>query len=133
MAGETFRPRPGAKNPSTGQASPCTLMRIAQVAPYPVRQNGIGIYGRLNEELGAQDPRCSVVAPANLIPRKSGPGSGDWRGREFPRHWSDSCLEAIDATASQLVHIQHGLYIGRGNDLARFSWPASAPAASPAC
>ncbi len=96
-------------------------MRIVQIAPHPARQNGIGIYAaRLNQELQLQDPRCSVVAPAGLPYRKSGQGANDWRGREFPPHWSDSCLEAIDTAPPQLVHIQHGLYIGHGNDLARF-------------
>jgi glycosyltransferase involved in cell wall biosynthesis len=102
-----------------GRDSP--RMRIAQIAPHPARQNGIGIYAaRLNQELQLQDPQCSVVAPADRLAPKSGPGASDWRGREFPRHWPGPCLEAIDAAPPQLVHIQHGLYLGHDDNLARF-------------
>ncbi len=98
-----------------------TPLRIAQLAPQPAKRNGIGIYAaRLGQELRLQDPRCSIVTPADLLARKPGRESDDWRGREFPRHWSDTCLEAIDAAAPQLVHIQHGLYIGHDDELARF-------------
>ena len=91
------------------------------LAPQPAGRNGIGIYAaRLSQELRSQDPRCSIVTPADLLARKSGRENDDWRGREFPRHWSASLLEAIDAAAPQLVHIQHGLYIGHDDDLARF-------------
>ena len=97
------------------------LMRIAQVAPFPVRKNGIGIYtARLIEELRSQDPQCSIMSPADLLPRKSGQETGDGNGREFPLPWPGAFLEAIDAASSQLVHIQHGLYIGHGHNLARF-------------
>ncbi len=98
-----------------------TRIRIAQIAPHPARHNGIGIYAaRLSEELRLRDPQCSIMAPVDLLARKSGQENDDWRGREFPRHWSDACLEAIDAAAPQLVHIQHGLYIGHDDNLARF-------------
>lgn len=91
------------------------------VAPDPASQNGIGHYSaRLAEELLRQDPGCSIMNPVCSYHRGPGPENKDWRGREFPRHWADSCLEAIDATHAQLVHIQHGLYIGHGRDLARF-------------
>ncbi len=96
-------------------------MKIAQLAPLPTGHNGIGVYAtRLIDELRLQDPQCIITAPAILLPRKSGQESGDSRGRELPPHWSDSCLEVIDASPPQLVHIQHGLYIGHGRDLARF-------------
>lgn len=96
-------------------------MRIVQIAPHPARKNGIGIYtARLIDELRVQDPQCSIIAPADFLSRKSGQEPGDWRGREFPAHWPDSYLEAIDAAPPQIVHIQHGLYIGHGHDLARF-------------
>jgi glycosyltransferase involved in cell wall biosynthesis len=105
-----------------GPASPASpRMRIAQIAPHPARQNGIGVYAaRLNQELRSQDPQCSIVAPADLLNWRSGKKTDDWRGREFPHHWSDSCLGAIDAAPPQLVHIQHGLYLGHGHDLAHF-------------
>ncbi len=96
-------------------------MRIALVAPHPDSQNGISNYtARLIEEFRLQDPRCSIMAPNDLFPPKSGQKPGDWRGRELPPYWPCVFLEAIDAAHSQLVHIQHGLYIGHGHELNRF-------------
>lgn len=91
------------------------------VAPDPASQNGIGNYSaRLTEELRLQDSSCSIMNPICSYHRGPCPENKDWRGREFPRHWAHSCLETIDATPPQLVHIQHGLYVGHGRDLACF-------------
>jgi glycosyltransferase involved in cell wall biosynthesis len=104
---------------SPGIISP--LMRIALVAPHSASQNGIGNYtARLIEELRLQDPRCSIIAPDDLLPGKSWQEPGDWRGRELPPYWPSVLLEAIDAAHPQVVHIQFGLYIGHGHDLTRF-------------
>lgn len=104
---------------SPGIASP--PMRIALVAPHPESQNGIGNYtSRLIEEYRLQGPHCSILAPADIFPGKPGLKTGDWRGRELPPYWPCVFLEAIDAAHPQLVHIQHGLYIGHGHDLALF-------------
>lgn len=106
---------------SPGIASPSPPMRIALVAPHPESRNGIGNYtDRLIDEFRLQDPRCSIMVPGDLFPRKAGQKSGDWRGRELPPHWPGVFLEAIDAAQTQLVHLQHGLYIGHGRDLDRF-------------
>jgi len=97
------------------------MMRIVQVAPHPDWQNGIGDYAAwLIGELRRQDPRSSVVAPADILPRRSGAAPGDWCGREMPRTWVDIFLAAIDAAPTHLVHIHHGLFIGHGRDLSRF-------------
>lgn len=121
IAQKTFSAQPCQGESADPASTASTPLRIVQVAPHPARQNGIGIYAaRLSQELRLQDPQCSIVTPADLLTRKSGQENDDWRGREFPRHWSDSCLEAIDAAAPQLVHIQHGLYIGHDDNLARF-------------
>jgi len=96
-------------------------MRIALVAPHPASQNGIGNYtARLIEELRLQDPGCSIIGPADLLCREPGQKPGNGRGWELPPHWPSVFLEAIDAAHPQVVHIQHGLYIGHGHNLHRF-------------
>lgn len=104
---------------SPGITSP--LMRIALVAPHPASQNGIGNYTiRLMEEFRLQAPKCSITTPADLLPQESTKKSGDWRGGEFPPHWPGLFLDAIDNAHPQLVHIQHGLYIGQDHHLGLF-------------
>lgn len=94
-------------------------MRIAVVAPHPASPNGIGNYtDRLLEEFRLQSPECSIIAPADLLP--GGQIPGNWRGKQLPPYWPSAFLEAIDAAHPQLVHIQHGLYIGHGRDLTLF-------------
>jgi glycosyltransferase involved in cell wall biosynthesis len=96
-------------------------MKIAQLAPSSSGYNGIGAYtARLSEELRLQDPQCAIITLVDYFPRKSGREPGNWGGRSFPSHWPDYCLEAIDATLPQVVHIQHGVYMGHGHDLTRF-------------
>lgn len=93
---------------------------IVFVSPSPDRRNGIGVYSaRLARELRCQDPRCTVACAADLLPRPvpTRPG-GDWRGREFPSRWADPLLRALDESRPRLVHVQHGLYIGPGRELA---------------
>ncbi len=86
-------------------------MRIVLVAPHPASKNGIGNYtARLIRELRLQGPQCSIMSPTDLL----------WGGWELPPHWPDVFLEIIDATHPQLVHIQHGLYLGHGPELTRF-------------
>ncbi|HEX7501956.1 MAG TPA: glycosyltransferase, partial [Acidobacteriota bacterium] len=117
MVNNTF----AGADPNGPARTASSRIRIAQIAPRQTRQNGIGIYtARLIEELRLQDPQCSIMSPADLLPRKSGQETGDGNGREFPRYWPGAFLEAIDAASSQLVHIQHGLYIGYDRRLASF-------------
>lgn len=120
-SGQTRNPRSRQGELIDPMSTSSNPMRIAQIAPHPASQNGIGIYAaRLIEELRRQDPLCFITPPADRLPRKSGQESGGWLGREFPAHWPDSCLEVIDAASPQLVHIQHGLYIGHGHELSQF-------------
>jgi glycosyltransferase involved in cell wall biosynthesis len=98
-------------------------MRIALVAPHSSSKNGIGNYTtRLTGELRLHCPQCSIVNLADFLSQetKTGTNSGDWHGREFPPHWPDIFLEAIDSVHTQLVHIQHGLYLDHGRGMARF-------------
>jgi glycosyltransferase involved in cell wall biosynthesis len=95
---------------------------IVFVSPSRESRNGIGDYSaRLAGELGRLDTRCIVTCAADLLSRPALPRpGGDWRGREFPPRWAGPLLDALDESRPRLVHVQHGLYIGSGRELARF-------------
>lgn len=97
-----------------------SLMRIAVVGPHSISPNGIGNYtSRLLEEFRWQVP-CSITALTDLLPVNSDQKLSNWRGRELPPYWPYEFLEGIDAVHPQVVHIQHGKYLGYDGKLSRF-------------
>jgi glycosyltransferase involved in cell wall biosynthesis len=93
---------------------------VAQVAPYPPQSNGIGDYtDNLCRTIRQADSGASALALACRVPGAPERESDVWRCWDPRSDWPTELLRAIDDIAPQVVHVQHGLYMGHGRRVAR--------------
>jgi glycosyltransferase involved in cell wall biosynthesis len=94
---------------------------VAQIAPYPPEPNGIGDYTYdLCRALRQADPSVSVLALACRMPGVAEREPDVWRCWDPRSDWPAGLLRAVDDVAPQVVHLQHGMYMGHGRRVARF-------------
>jgi glycosyltransferase involved in cell wall biosynthesis len=94
---------------------------VAQVGPYPPQKNGIGDYtSDLSHALRRQDDRVSVLTLACWQPGVAAREPDVWRCWDPHSNWPPELLRAVDEARPQLVHIQHGMYMGHGRRTERF-------------
>jgi glycosyltransferase involved in cell wall biosynthesis len=94
---------------------------VAQVGPYPPQPHGIGDYtSELCGALRAADPEVSTLALACRLPGKAEREPQVWRCWDPRSDWPAELLRAVDAVRPNVVHLQHGLYMGHGRRVARF-------------
>jgi len=95
---------------------------VAQIAPYPPQPNGIGDctcdLGRAIRQ--AAPGVVSVLALACRMPGIAEREPDVWRCWDPRSDWTAELLRAVDTVAPQIVHMQHGLYMGHGRCVARF-------------
>ncbi|MBK9757258.1 MAG: glycosyltransferase [Nannocystis sp.] len=87
-------------------------MRIVQVSPYPPERNGIGDYTRdLCAALNVAEPAATIVVLATRDP-----AVGDCGGvrycLDFGGDWPAQFKRAIAEERPDVVHLQHGWYMG---------------------
>jgi glycosyltransferase involved in cell wall biosynthesis len=94
---------------------------VAQVAPYPPQLNGIGDCTHdLCRAIRQADPGVSTLALACRVPGTPDREPDVWRCW-YPRSdWPLELLRAVDDVAPQVVHVQHGMYMGHGRRVERF-------------
>ncbi|HMA53151.1 MAG TPA: glycosyltransferase [Acidobacteriota bacterium] len=94
---------------------------VAQVAPYPPQLNGIGDCAYdLCRAIRQADPGVSTLALACRVPGAPEREPDVWRCWDPRSDWPPDVLRAIDEVAPQIVHVQHGMYMGHGRRVARF-------------
>jgi glycosyltransferase involved in cell wall biosynthesis len=94
---------------------------VAQIAPYPPEPNGIGdCTNDLCRALRLADPGVSVLALACRTPGVAEREPDVWRCWDPRSDWPAGLLRAVDDVAPQVVHLQHGMYMGHGRRVARF-------------
>jgi glycosyltransferase involved in cell wall biosynthesis len=94
---------------------------VAQVAPYPPQRNGIGDYTHdLCRNIRQADSGAAVLALACRAPGAPEREPDVWRCWDPRSDWPAELLRAIDDVAPQVVHVQHGLYLGHGRRAERF-------------
>lgn len=94
---------------------------VAQIAPYPPQPNGIGdcTYD-LCRAIRQADPNVSVLALACRMPGIAEREPDVWRCWDPLSDWPAELLRAVDEVAPQVVHVQHGMYLGHGRRVGRF-------------
>ena len=94
---------------------------VAQVTPYPPQRNGIGdcTYD-LCQAVRRTRAGVSTLALACRVPGAPERGPGVRRCWDPRSDWPPELLRAVDEAAPQVVHVQHGLYMGHGRRVARF-------------
>ena len=94
---------------------------VAQVAPYPPQLNGIGDYADdLCRAIRQADSSVSTLALACRVSGTPDRAPGVWRCWDPRSDWPPELLRAVDDVAPQVVHVQHGMYMGHGRRVARF-------------
>lgn len=94
---------------------------VAHVAPYPPQRNGIGACAAdLCRAIRQSDARVSTLVLACRAPGAPGREPGVWRCWDPGSDWPAELLRAVDAAAPQVVHVQHGMYMGHGRRVSRF-------------
>ncbi len=95
-----------------------SLKGLVLIGPMRGSKNGIGSYTeRLITELRKALPECNILGTSELI------GTGTIKvkeGQDLPSDWPGTLLESIDKIHPELVHIQHGLYMGHNNKMSFF-------------
>jgi polysaccharide biosynthesis protein PslF len=93
---------------------------VAQIAPYPPQPNGIGdcTYD-LCRAIRQADTSVSALALACRMPGAPEREPDVWRCWDPRSDWPAELLRAVDDVAPQVVHIQHGMYMGHGRRIAR--------------
>lgn len=94
---------------------------VAQIGPYPPQPNGIGdcTYD-LCRAIRQADPSVSVLALACRAPGAPEREPDVWRCWDPRSDWPAELLRAVDGVAPQVVHVQHGMYMGHGRRFGRF-------------
>lgn len=94
---------------------------VAQVGPYPPQRNGIGDYtSDLCRAIRQARPGVSALTLACRMPGAPEREPGVWRCWDPRSDWPPELLRAVDDAAPQVVHVQHGMYMGHGRRVARF-------------
>jgi len=116
-----------SENEGNNQEKPSSMgntscgIKVFYIAPLRTSHNGIGHYtGRLIDELRSQDSQVKIVSSEDLFPKNLKKRPEEEENRDFPSQWPSILLEAIDKNRPDLVHIQHGFYLGHGHKLAYF-------------
>jgi glycosyltransferase involved in cell wall biosynthesis len=94
---------------------------VAQVTPYPPQPNGIGdcTYG-LCRAIRQTNTGVSALALACRLPGAPEREPDVWRCWDPRSDWPPELLRAVDDVAPQVVHVQHGMYMGHGRRVGRF-------------
>ncbi|MGA2534293.1 MAG: glycosyltransferase [Candidatus Aminicenantales bacterium] len=101
--------------------NPGTPFLVAQITPYPPQPNGIGdCTSDLCRAIRLADPNVSVLALACRVPGVAERERDVWRCWDPRSDWPAELLRAVDDIGPQVVHVQHGLYMGHGRRVARF-------------
>ena len=94
---------------------------VAHVAPYPPQRNGIGDYAAdLCRAIRQTDDGVSALVLAGRAPGAPAREPDVRRCWDPGSDWPAELLRAVDAAAPQIVHVQHGMYMGHGPRVARF-------------